>query len=285
MPKVIGYNYGRAGNIDHTSAAPTILQSSSLLPNNLTEHEWQMVLSPTEAHHPLQSPTIEVQRYSERLAALTAAAKDPLVIGGDHTAAIGTWSGVQTRIDGPLGLIWIDAHLDAHTQNTSQSGNLHGMPLAVLLGHGQKHLMPWRENSSPILQPNHVHILGFRSYEPDELALLKSLGVHLWSMAELRKRSLQNVFANILISFAQQKLPFGISLDIDGIDPQDAPAVTVPEPDGIRGNDLLKCFSTLPNQEHFLGLEIVEFAPKLDQAQKTEKLVIDLIRITYGDQS
>ena len=130
-----------------------------------------------------------------RLARHTCAAvrqgEIPVVLGGDHSCAVGTWSGVARALGprGPLGLIWIDAHMDSHTPQTSPSGLAHGMPLAALLGFGDRRLTECMGGGPRVAAP-HVCVIGVHDFEPEEARLLKQLGAHLFSMADIRRRGL-----------------------------------------------------------------------------------------------
>jgi len=139
--------------------------------------EWGETLLPDAA--PDEPVSEVVCRLCARLArAVTdamGAGATPLVLGGDHSCAMGTWRGVAEAAHGPVGLLWIDAHLDAHTPETSHTGRLHGMPLAALLGQGGDALCVERV----VLAPEHVCVIGVRSFEAEEAALLAALGVQI----------------------------------------------------------------------------------------------------------
>src|SRR5205809_4692920 len=119
----------------------------------------------------------------------------PCVLGGDHSCAGGTWSGVARSVRGELGLVWIDAHMDAHTPQTSHTGRLHGMPLAWLLGEDDD---PLYGLATGVIEPRHVSIVGVRSFEPEEAERLERLGARVFMMAEVRCRGLQPVLDEAL---------------------------------------------------------------------------------------
>jgi arginase len=202
------------------------------------------------------------------------------VVAGDHSSAIGTWSGVYDAIhqQGDLGLIWIDAHMDAHTPETSPSGNIHGMPLACLLGYGYKNLISILQNA-PKLKPENICLIGVRSFEEGEENLLKNLGVKVYFMDEVQSRGFKSVMQEATHHVKKNTAKFGVTIDIDAIDPIEAPGVDVPEPNGIRINELREGFQEIINDKKLLGVEIVEFDPHLDINQQTEKLVVSLIEI------
>lgn len=201
-----------------------------------------------------------------------------IVVGGDHSCAIGTWSAasVSIRDRGPLGLVWIDAHMDSHTPQSSPSGAAHGMPLACLLGHGAPDLIQLLD-PSPKLDPNHVGLVGVRSYEEKEARLLKQLGVRVIAMNEVHKHGLAWAINEALRIACKGTAGYGVSIDLDAVDPKEAPGVGTPVPDGLHGEELADCLRSLPNQPAFLGIEIAEFNPLRDQDDRTARLVCDLL--------
>lgn len=201
------------------------------------------------------------------------------VIGGDHSCAIGTWSGAATALEkrGPLGLLWIDAHMDSHTPQTSRSGALHGMPLACLLGHGLDELRHIARKTPKVL-PQHLCLIGVRSYEPEEQELLNRLGVRVYAMREIRERGLHAVVHEAMQQVMKNTAGFGITIDLDAIDPVDAPGVGSPEQGGLLAQELLQALQPVKHNAHLIGVEIAELNPFLDRNDKTARLTIDLLR-------
>lgn len=200
------------------------------------------------------------------------------VIGGDHSCAIGTWSGAAHQIQksGLLGLIWIDAHMDSHTFITSHTGALHGMPLACLLGYGDRRFTGIL-TGKPKISPQNICLIGVRSYETEESELLKRLGVRVMFMQEVKSRGLKNVLQEAIEIVNHGTAGFGVSIDLDSVDPLAAPGVSTPELDGLAKEELLDALKTIPYQKKLLGIEIAELNPKLDQNQITAKLAINLL--------
>lgn len=200
------------------------------------------------------------------------------VIGGDHSCAIGTWSGAYNALHhrGPLGLIWVDAHMDAHTPETSPSGRIHGMPLACLLGHGDPALIGLA-HPGPALAPERVCLIGVRSYEDGEAALLDRLGVRVFFMDEVKQRGLAAVTRDALRIAQEGSVGFGVSIDLDAIDPSEAPGVGSRTPDGLALDDLVTATATMASASGFLGAEIVEYNPMLDSHDRTVDAVRDLL--------
>ncbi|AST25867.1 arginase [Ralstonia pseudosolanacearum] len=228
-----------------------------------------------------------VAGFSRALADATAHSvherRVPVVIGGDHSCAIGTWSGVASalRPAGPLGLIWIDAHLDSHTPQSSDSGAIHGMPLAALLGHGARELTQVRD-TLPKLLPQHVVVIGARSYEPAERALIDQLGVRVIDAAEVARSGLRAVMAEAIRIAAADTAAFGVTVDLDAFDPAVAPGVGSPEPGGLTGQDMTQALAACARHARFAAFELVEYNPRHDKGGITARLALDLLGAVAG---
>jgi len=239
------------------------------------------VLRPAEGGTAARGRETELlAELSEQLATAVDASIErgdfPLVIGGDHSCAVGTWRGVSRACAprGAVGLLWIDAHLDSHTPASTHSGQLHGMPLAALLGHGAECLTGGR----PVLNPRNVAVVGVRSYEPEEAELLQRLGVRVYEMEEIEHRGLGPVIEEALQIVRGDTAAWGVTIDLDSIDPADAPGVSVPETGGIRGVAMLRALEGAGRLPGFTALEIAEFNPTRDSRGKTARLVCRLVR-------
>jgi arginase len=206
----------------------------------------------------------------------------PLVLGGDHSCAIGTWSGVAAALAttrrgarhgcGDTGLVWIDAHMDSHTPATSWTGRVHGMPLAALLGHGAGSL----PHDGPLRAPN-VCLVGIRSYEPEEAALLSALGVRVFDIAEVERRGLAAVLDDAVEIATAGTAGYGFSIDLDAVDPGEAPGVGTPVEGGLAGGALVEALRSHARDPSLVALEIVEYNPRLDRGARTAALVEELI--------
>ncbi len=207
------------------------------------------------------------------------------VIGGDHSCVIGTWSGAARalRARGPLGLIWVDAHLDSHVPETTPSGRYHGMPLATLMGHGHPLLTAIVGNRAAV-SPHHVAIVGARSYEPEEVALLDRLGVRVFYMDEVARRGLGPVMEDAARIALDGTVAAGISIDLDALDPDDVPAVSTPEPGGLSAAELIRAMRRFACDPRFIGCDIVEFNPEMRGAEKSARVIEDLLAAFYGRQ-
>lgn len=244
----------------------------------LPQVDWGKTLFPPDGNgQSLTGRIAELCRHlADELAVTLRAGEFPVVIGGDHSVAIGTWSGVARVVGAPLGLLWIDAHLDSHTPETTYSGAIHGMPLACLLGRGDKRLLgiglPGKQ-----VDPAHTVVLGPRSYEPEEIAFLQAMGVRIIDQAELEQRGFAACLDEALAIVAGAPTGFGVTLDLDAIDPRQAPGVGSPEPDGLEARDVLGALRRIASQPALLALEIVEYNPDRDRHGITAGLISDLI--------
>lgn len=202
----------------------------------------------------------------------------PVVIGGDHSCAVGTWSAMSHahRQDGPLGLVWIDAHLDSHTPETSESGAVHGMPLAALLGHGARGLTQIL-NSDAKLRPENVVVIGARSHEPAEAALLERLGVRVMFMPEVAARGFAECVAEAHRTVTRRTAAWGISFDLDALDPIDAPGTGTPVERGIRLGAALDALHGLLHAPGFAAFEMTEYNPHRDVDGRTARAAIALL--------
>ena len=222
--------------------------------------------------------TFAVSKLCGELAAAVAAARRrdrlPCVIGGDHSCAGGTWTGVARTLQGSLGLVWIDAHMDSHTPATSHTGRLHGMPLAWLLGQDDD---PLYGLAAGVLEPRHVCLVGVRSYEPEEDERLRRLGVRVVFMDEVRARGIDAVLEEALDIAAAGTEGFGVSIDLDVITPEEAPNVGTPVKGGVSSAALAGALEKIPARPGLTAVELVEYSPRLDRDGRTARVALDLL--------
>ena len=222
-----------------------------------------------------------VSKLCGELAAAVAAARQrgrlPCVIGGDHSCAGGTWTGVARSLRGNLGLVWIDAHMDSHTPATSHTGRLHGMPLAWLLGQDDN---PLYGLASGVLEPQHVCLIGVRSYEPEEDERLRRLGVRVVFMDEVRSRGIEAVLDEAVDIATAGTAGFGVSIDLDVVTPEEAPNVGTPVKDGVNSAGLARALEIIPGRPGLAAVELVEYSPRLDRDGRTARVAIDLLTST-----
>ena len=282
--KVFGYAAGNAAEHTECCMGPIVIESSSFLTGNQTL-TWVSHLFPTNSERKL-SALEGVSLICNKLATHTYNTKSSgakfLVLGGDHSVAIGTWSGASAAAGGPIGMIWIDAHLDSHTPESSHSKNIHGMSIATLLNNGPSELTSIMSEQQKLATEN-VVILGARDYEPEERELLEKLGVNVIYMDEIEKNGFSASFQKALEIASQNTYGFGISIDIDAFDPNFAPATAIKTTPGINPTELTEeLISNIKGNEKFIGLEIAEFFPNLDEDNITEKVIADIINAVFG---
>lgn len=281
---VIGVASGIAAGDVGCGDGPKVLQQSVYAPAADYIH-WQAMIEPA-AQVNLTKPQIIAdvcQRIAVQTENLAANKATFCVFGGDHSCAIGTWSGAAHayRDQGAIGLIWVDAHLDSHTPETSESGNIHGMPVATLLGYGAQALTEILQRE-PKIAPENLCLIGIRSYESGEYELLKRLGVKIFYMEDIEKNGFAMVFSEALMHVQKNTVAFGVSIDLDAIDPIEAPGVGSPEKNGISAVELNNAIKILASMPNFIGFEITEFNPHHDVAQQTEKLAWELAMTMAG---
>lgn len=205
----------------------------------------------------------------------------PVSVTGDHSSAIGTWNGVRKSLlkksQLPMGLLWIDAHMDSHTPETTPSGAWHGMPLAALLGHGVPEMAHLLQHK-PLLSPEHVAVIGVRSFEKGEVALLEKLKVKVYFIDEVKKRGFATVLQEAMERVSVGTAGFGASIDVDVVDPMDAPGVGSPEENGIPAKELLEGLPLLKKHPKIVGFELVEYNPEKDVGHKTRELVYKILK-------
>ncbi len=269
------------GNCGHTLGAE---QGPTYLQKQYPRWNWQSIIEFKGAQRKLAAIPALVDFSNELAAAVSRVVQSKqrfCVIGGDHSCAIGTWSGVAKSLSKPFGLIWIDAHLDSHTPDSSHSKNPHGMPVATLLGHGDDRLTTVA-GLKPKLLPAHVVMIGIRSYEPEEQALLTTLGVKIYYMPEVQQRGFGVVLQEAQQYLLQQVDGYGISLDLDGLDPQDCDATGSKVAGGIRLQDALSAFAAL-DKSTLVGIEIAEFNPHLGHADITATAIAQMVKYLQTD--
>lgn len=283
---VIGAACSIAGTNSGSEQAPLVMQQSKHLQALDLPLAWDHIIFSRGDKRQLEAMD-NVIRYSQHIANRTARAVERdekfLTIGGDHSCAVGTWSGAAhaLRNQGDLGLLWIDAHADAHTPDSSDTGNIHGMPVAHLLGQGHSYLRAILDSENK-LKPENLALIGIRSYEAPEKALLEQLGVRVYFIEEVKQRGIDVVMAEAFELINTNSDFYGISIDVDGMDPEFAPAVHTTVDNGINPERLIPALERLPKQ-HFIGAEIAEFCPSLDVDSKTERLIADFINALFRD--
>jgi arginase len=278
---VIGAASGAGAPDPACGEGPATLRRYHVFHDTPLQHvKWDAILRVprTQQDTPLHAVASLSATLANEVETVLHAGHFPLVVGGDHSCAIGTWSGVHRALAerGPIGLIWIDAHMDSHTFATTPSGQIHGMPLACLLGHGEA-VLTAIDGAEAKLHPEHVCLIGVRSFEAGEAALLQRLGVRVFDMDEIRRRGLTEVFDEALAIVRHGTVGFGVSVDLDALDPEEEPGVGTPVPGGLHRAELADALSKLRGDPAFVAMEIVEYNPRRDRAHATADAVGALV--------
>ena len=208
----------------------------------------------------------------------------PLVLGGDHSLSMGTVAAVARhhRERGEsIGLIWVDAHADMNTPETSPSGNIHGMSLAVLLGRGHPRLTGVGGGPAAV-RPENTSILGARELDPGERALVKELGVRVFTMSEIDERGIAVCMDEALARANDGTSGFHLSFDLDSLDPREAPGVGTPVQGGLTYREGHLVCEKAADTGRLVSLEIVELNPVLDDRNHTARLAVGLVASALG---
>ncbi|MCC3359362.1 arginase [Bacillus sp. REN16] len=228
----------------------------------------------------------KVSEASEKLAAKVNEAilngRFPLVLGGDHSIAIGTLAGVSKHYQN-LGVIWYDAHGDLNTADTSPSGNIHGMPLAASLGLGHKRLTEIA-GYSPKIKPENVVIIGARSLDEGEKTLIKQQGIKVYTMHEIDRLGMTKVMEKTIAYLRERTDGVHLSLDLDGLDPHDAPGVGTPVLGGISYRESHLAMEMLEESKLITSAEFVEVNPILDDKNRTASVAVALMGSLFGEK-
>jgi arginase len=213
----------------------------------------------------------------------------PLVLGGDHSVAAGTVSGVAEfyrQQNQKIGLIWIDAHSDINTPETSPSGNVHGMPMAALLALGQDSgLGPLADiyGWSPKVSPENIVIIGVRDIDATEKENIRRSGItEVYTMRDIDERGMRTVMEEALRAAGRGTAGYHVSLDMDWIDPEDAPGVGTPVRGGATYREAHLAMEIIADHGRLLSFEIVEVNPVIDERNRTADLAVELVSSAFG---
>ncbi len=207
-----------------------------------------------------------------------------LVLGGDHSIAAGTVAGVASsyrRRGEKIGLLWIDAHTDMNTPETTPSGNVHGMPLACCIGQGPESLTGL-QGYSPKVDPHNVALVGIRDVDMEEREIVHSSGVTVFTMRQLDELGLHTVMEKALKIVTRGTAGFHFSLDMDSIDPVEAPGVGTPVQGGMTYREGHLATEMICDCGGMLAMELVEVNPVLDSANRTAELGVQLVASALG---
>ncbi len=220
------------------------------------------------------------RRVSGAVSTSMQAGHFPLVIGGDHSLSIGSVRGAARNRK--LGVIWIDAHADFNTAETTPSGNIHGMSLAVLCGLGDKSLVQLWDESVPVIDPHNTAIIGARDLDTGEKANLRDAGAMVMSMEQVDRYGMVTVVEKAIEHVTRDTDGMYLSLDLDALDPRHAPGVGTPVPAGLTEREAHLACELIAETGKLAGMDVVEVNPILDVQNQTAKLAVEFALTALG---
>jgi arginase len=249
-----------------------------------------LVKQPEEQHYGEKRAKYmaEIVETSKGLAQIVEKTLDegllPLVMGGDHSVALGTLGGVSSffrKKEKRVGLLWLDAHADMNTPESSPSGNIHGMPLAAIAGYGPDELTQLA-GPKPMVNPHNISIVGVRDIDAKERKIIKESGVHAFTMRDMDERGMREVMAEAIRFASDETDGIAVSLDLDFVDPADAPGVGTPVRGGVTYREAHLAMEMIADTKSVVSLEVVEVNPVIDQHNQTALLSIELVLSALG---
>ncbi len=208
----------------------------------------------------------------------------PLVVGGDHSIAVGTITGIAShfrRRGETMGLVWVDAHADMNTPESSPSGNVHGMPLSSVLGFGAPELVNLG-GFAPKVRPENVALIGIRDVDDGERELVRRSGIRAFTMRDVDELGMSRVMREALSVATDGTAGFHLSFDLDGLDPEIAPGVGTPVRGGIGFREAHLLMEMVSDSGRMVSMEATELNPILDTRNRTAELVVELIASAFG---
>jgi len=204
----------------------------------------------------------------------------PLVLGGDHSIALGSIRGAAKHKK--LGVLWIDAHADFNTAETTPSGNIHGMPLAALCGLGDRRLTQLWDETIPVIDPKRVAVLGARDLDLGEKKNMREAGVMVLSMEQIDRIGMFNAVSRAVEQISSDADGIYLSFDVDSLDPRHAPGVGTPVSGGLTYREAHLACEMLAETGKLAGMDMVEVNPILDVQNQTAHLAVELILSALG---
>jgi len=220
----------------------------------------------------------------ERVGGILERGRLPLVLGGDHSVAVGTVSGVSRRFRArgeSIGLLWLDAHADMNTPETTPSGNVHGMPLACIAGMGPAELTDIF-GYHPKVAPRNIVIVGLRDVDQMEKPHVRDSGVRAFTMRDLDERGMRSVMEEAIRLASDGTAGLHLSLDMDFVDPRDAPGVGTPVRGGVTYREAHLAMEMICDSGRMVSMELVEVNPVIDEVNRTADLAVELITSGLG---
>jgi arginase len=231
----------------------------------------------------------EIAAACSTLADLTAAAagagRIPVSLGGDHSLAAGSIAGVGRALrgrGGEVAVIWVDAHADMNTPETSPSGNVHGMPLAACLGQGPRELVAIGGGAS--VRPENVALIGLRNLDEREKGLVRKSGVRAYTMSDVDRRGVGTILEEMLAAFAAGTVGIHLSLDLDGLDPEVAPGVGTPVRGGLSYREAHLLCEMVADTGRLVAIDVAELNPTLDLRNRSAEIGAELILSALGQR-
>jgi len=224
------------------------------------------------------------EELAERVESILDAGQVPVVLGGDHSIAIGSFAGVASHFrkkQASIGLIWFDAHADMNTTETTPSGNIHGMPLAALLGHGAKELTDIA-GFSPKLDPRLCAHVGARDIDPGERELIRALGMRFFTMREIDERGMSACMDDAIAIASRASNGYAVTFDVDALDPVVAPGSGTLVRGGLTYREAHLGMEKIAEAGGMCSLEVVEINTALDVNNRTAELGVELILSAFG---
>ena len=232
----------------------------------------------------LKEITATCTKHAELVVKTLEAGKVPMTLGGDHSVAAGTVAGVAEfyrRQNQKIGLIWIDAHTDVNTPDSSPSGNVHGMPLAAIMSLGPTELAGIFD-FSPKVKPENCVLVGIRDVDAHEKENIRKAGVEVFTMRDIDERGMRAVMEEALRMAGRGTAGYHVSLDMDWIDPEDAPGVGTPVWGGATYREAHLAMEIIADHGRMLSFEIVEVNPVIDEHNQTADLAVELSLSAFG---
>lgn len=253
-----------------------------------TVHDAGNLVVPQPESHPSGTPHLKylepIVKVAEELSHVVTTSLEekefPLILGGDHSIALGSVSGIA-RVYPDIGVVWVDAHTDFNTDETTPSGNIHGMVLAALAGIGDSRLTNvggW----SPKINARKIVIVGARDIDPGEQVLLRTHAIHVFTMSAIDRRGISEVMQEALAIAGEGNKGIHLSLDMDGLDPREAPGVGTPVRGGLSYREAHLAMETIADSHQLVSMDVVEVNPILDRENATALLAVELVLSALG---
>lgn len=224
------------------------------------------------------------EKLRDRVGSILEEGALPVVLGGDHSIAMGTIAGLSrfhAARGEKVGLLWFDAHGDANTAETSPSGNIHGMPMAVVLGMGEASLTGLA-GAAPMIDGARAALVGIRDIDRAERDNLRSSGIGLFTMRDIDERGMRTVMEQAIERASSGTAGIHVSFDLDGIDPEVAPGVGTPAPGGLSYREAHLAMEMLADTGRVISAELVEINPVFDHRNRTAELGVELLTSLLG---